>query len=84
MLQPEELLEQAHLVIYRLERISADSVWAHRSSGHRGALLRWVEDFENRDPSQAADGSAVDLITLENLIHIAYDILEKAALEKFR
>ena len=84
MLRPEELLEQAHLVIYRLERISADSVWAHRSSGHRGALLRWVEDFENRDPSQTADGSAVDLIMLENLIQIAYDILEKAALEKFR
>jgi len=84
MLRPEELLEQAHLVIYRLERISADSVWAHRSSGHRGALLRWVEDFENRDPSQAADGSAVDLIMLQYLIRIAYDILEKAALEKFR
>lgn len=84
MLGPEELLEQAHLVIYRLERISANSVWAHRSSGHRGALLRWVEDFENRDPSQAAFGSAVDLITLENLIRMAYDILEKAALEKFR
>jgi hypothetical protein len=84
MHQTEQLLEQAKLVIYRLERISADSVWAHRSSGQRGALLKWVESFEKGEQSQATGEDVADLITLENLIRAGYEILEKAALERFR
>ena len=30
----------------RLERISADSVWAHRASGVRGSLLRLLDEGE--------------------------------------
>ena len=84
MRQAEQLLEQAKLVIYRLERISADSVWAHRSSGQRGALLKWVEAFEKGEQSQAPGEDFSDLTTLENLIRTGYEILEKAALERFR
>jgi len=84
MRQAEQLLEEAKLVIYRLERISADSVWAHRSSGQRGALLKWVESFEKGEPPQAAGEEFADLIALENLIRAGYEILEKAALERFR
>ena len=35
------------LLLSRLERISADSVWAHRASGIRGALIRQLESTEN-------------------------------------
>lgn len=34
----------------RLERISADSVWAHRASGVRGSLLRMLEEGERGHP----------------------------------
>lgn len=34
----------------RLERISADSVWAHRASGVRGSLLRLLEEEEKGHP----------------------------------
>jgi hypothetical protein len=41
----------------RLERLSADSHWAHRASGLRGALLRSLDDLAARpqlDPLHAA------------------------------
>jgi hypothetical protein len=55
----------------RLERISADSVWAHRASGVRGALLRQIEKEEKNLPSDAAE--------LRILIALGFRILEKAA-----
>jgi hypothetical protein len=47
MNEQDELLEQARMLIARLERVSVDSIWARRSSGVRGALLKWVERLEN-------------------------------------
>jgi hypothetical protein len=41
-------LDQAQQLIQRLERISADSVWAHRSSGYRGSLLKWIDQAEKK------------------------------------
>ena len=35
-------VDLARQLASRLERLSADSVWAHRASGVRGALLRWL------------------------------------------
>jgi hypothetical protein len=84
MLKQEELLEAAQLLIYRLERISADSIWARRSSGHRGALLKWVEDFEKSSQTQEIDAASIDLLTLENLIRVGYEFLENAARERLR
>src|SRR5687768_5616984 len=41
---PEEKI--VYLLLARLERISADSYWAHRASGVRGALIRIMEESE--------------------------------------
>jgi hypothetical protein len=84
MSNQEELLEEARLLIYRLERISADSIWARRSSGHRGALLKWVEDFEIKDQKQKIDAGSIDLSSLEDLILTGYMYLENAARERLR
>jgi hypothetical protein len=84
MLKQEELLETAQLLIYRLERISADSIWARRSSGHRGAMLKWVEDFEKRGQTKEIDADSIDLLTIENLIRTGYEFLENAARERLR
>jgi hypothetical protein len=62
--------ELARVLITRLERLSADSYWAHRASGVRGSLLRWVED-DRRDVRRGKD-----------LIKYGFDVLEKAAREK--
>ncbi len=77
------LLDQAQLLIQRLERISADSVWAHRSSGNRGALLRWVEQLEaqNNPVANKISLTAGDFQRLQCLIEASFDLLEKAAKE---
>ena len=71
----ERLLDQARLVLARLERLSADSIWAHRASGMRGSLLRCVEDFETggKEKEQAA--------RLAELVRQGTTILENAARE---
>lgn len=84
MRKKEELLEEAELLIYRLERISADSIWARRSSGHRGALLKWVEAFKKENQTQEIDADSIDLLTLEDLIRTGYEFLENAARERLR
>ena len=63
-------IELARVLIARLERLSADSYWAHRASGIRGSLLRWEED-RDRDAGEGGD-----------LIKSGFEILEKAAREK--
>ena len=84
MREREELLEQAELLIYRLERISADSIWARRASGHRGALLKWVEGLRKKAPSKEIDEDSIDLSIIENLIITGYVLLENAARELLR
>jgi hypothetical protein len=59
------------LLLSRLERISADSYWAHRASGVRGSLLKVVD---------AAVPSQND--NFEMLVKMGFDILEAAAREK--
>lgn len=62
------------LLLERLERIPADSVWAHRASGLRGSLLAIVErlqvDQQVEDPE------------MKRLIAYGFQILEHAAREK--
>lgn len=66
----EHQKELAALLISRMERLSADSYWAHQASGLRGSLLRWVERGEG-DAEQVA-----------GLITSGFEVLEKAAKEK--
>ena len=58
----------------RLERISADSVWAHRASGVRGSLLRLLEEGEK--------GLPPDPKTLSLVVTRALYILTQAARQK--
>jgi hypothetical protein len=77
-------VEWARFLVAKLERLSADSIWAHRASGLRGALLRAIEEFDQY--SAAADlsgeGSGGQRSEqLDRLIAAGFDILEKAASE---
>lgn len=77
----EPLISQAKQLLDRLERISADSSFAHRSSGLRGSLLRWL-DQTNTSPSTSQGQekqNAGDLLRLRSLLAASYEILEEAA-----
>jgi len=63
-----------HLLIARLERLSADSLWAHRASGVKGSLLRMMAKSEKGCPVRQVD--------LNQTIELGFSILEKAAKEK--
>lgn len=69
----DEQIQSMQFLLSRLERISADSVVAHRASGVRGAMLRALEQLErgNSLPDQG-------LIRLNNA---GYRLLQKAARE---
>lgn len=67
--QPD--LKLIRILTDRLERISADSVWAHRASGVRGALLRILD--------QAHDTYPPDPNVIADAITTAFRILEGAA-----
>jgi len=75
----DDLFDQARLLIARLERISVDSIWARRSSGLRGALLKWVESAD-QDVPRLSEKEAQEL---QNLLRLGFDFIEKAAREKF-
>jgi hypothetical protein len=51
------LSRQAKTLLDRLERLSADSKWAHRASGYRGSLIRSLANLEqgNPDPTKIED-----------------------------
>ena len=75
-----ELIETANQLASRLERLSADSRWAHRASGLRGSLFRCLVDVErdfklNRVPDQGR----LDQLTF--LIDRGYYMLNQAARE---
>lgn len=69
----EELIRSLKFLLARLERISADSVVAHRASGVRGAMLRALDRYERgQSPSDPE---------LKRLIDVGYLLLQKAAKE---
>ena len=79
----DRILEQANFLIERLERISADSIWAHRSSGLRGTILQLIEEWESAKgiiDSESADHS-LRYKRMTGLIETGFIILEKAARE---
>jgi len=63
-------LDIIQILLARLERISVDSVWAHRASGIRGALLRIHQQMQvgiNNSEKR-----------IENLIDEGFYILNKS------
>lgn len=67
----EQRLYQARLLVQRLERLSADSVWAHRASGVRASLHKALTRLDD------GEGDA----ELDSLIEMGFDVLHKAAQE---
>lgn len=72
----EEPLRTLRFLLARLERISADSVTAHRASGIRGAMWRELERLERGETGSNGN--------LKRLIENGYLLLEQAAEEKVR
>ena len=70
----EKTFSLAKLLLDRLERISADSIWAHRASGVKGSLLKALEKFEEGEAEQADEA--------ERMMGMGFFILEQAAKEK--
>ena len=64
------------LLLARLERISADSIWAHRASGVRGALFKALDTLEH--------GGTVSRSKLEALTSTGFHILEEVLKENAR
>jgi hypothetical protein len=78
----EARLAQARQMLQRLERVSVDSVWAHRSSGFRGSLLKWIDWAErqnvpNPDLERIVDG----LARFDKLYEAGQRLLVEAARE---
>ena len=67
--------ELAILLLSRLERLSADSYWAHQASGLRGSLLRVLEEAE------FATKKGGTMPELSGLIHRGFELLERGARE---
>jgi hypothetical protein len=76
----KSILPLLELLITRLERLSADSTWAHRASGLRGSLLRYQEKA-TKSPGSDIILTAQEMDRLERLMQAGFSILEKAALE---
>lgn len=74
----ERQLDLARLLVYRLERLSADSFWAHRASGLRGSLLLALERLEGAGQSGSSQAAQRQL---EILMRQAFTILANAARE---
>lgn len=76
------ILSQAGKAIDFLERLSADSPWAHRGSGYRGAMLRHMEAIREFElASKDSQSEKVLLDRLQILVDASFDLLEKAAME---
>lgn len=65
-----ELIER---LVDRLERLSADSMYAHQASGLRGSLYRYIERIDN--------GAEINLVDLNQLVELGFMILKYAARE---
>lgn len=64
---------QLHFLIARLERLSADSIWAHRASGVRRSLVRALENLQAGRPYPPEQ--------LQPLLDEGYRLLAEAARE---
>lgn len=72
-------LDQARMITQRLERLSADSAWAHIASGYRGSFLRLIDRLEQLADVEGA--APEDIRGLDFLIDKGFDLLARAARE---
>ena len=61
------------MLVERLARLSADSIWARRASGLRASIDKTVCRIETGQP--------IDFEQFEQLIILGFEMLEKAAEE---
>jgi hypothetical protein len=66
-------LTRAKLLVERLARLSADSIWARRGSGLRASIDKAVGQVES--------GKKIDLEHFDHLIALGFEMLRKAAAE---
>lgn len=69
----QSYLELLKRLVDRLERLSADSTYAHQASGLRGTFLRYIERFEA--------GEEINIAELDWLVEYGFEILRLAAKE---
>lgn len=67
--------KQIIILINRLERLSADSIWSHRACGLRGSLMEYMEKLDVNNSEKSSD-------YLESILDQGYYVLEQAV--KFR
>jgi gamma-glutamyl-gamma-aminobutyrate hydrolase PuuD len=88
MIDPETQLEQARQLTSRLERLSADSIWARRASGYRASLLKSISRIEvlNNQLAQQEKEEEIEqaLEHLDGLLLQGQKILELAARDLIR
>lgn len=66
----------ARQLLARLERLSADSRPAHKASGLRGSLLKYLAEYDRLEQS---DDHQEGLERLEEMIQHGYALVEQAA-----
>jgi hypothetical protein len=74
IIMDKEPLSLLRLLLARLERISADSYWAHRASGVRGSLIKLAEQIDT--------GASISPKELSERMEMGFIIMEQAALKK--
>jgi len=73
MTDREKQMLQARILVDRLARLSADSIWARRASGLRASIDKSLHRMEA--------GKAIDEDHFDHLISLGFEMLEKAAEE---
>ncbi|MDR3577663.1 MAG: hypothetical protein P4L50_27675 [Anaerolineaceae bacterium] len=74
-------IDYARMLISRLERLSVDSHWAHRSSGLRGSILRALDELEIAVRQGELHQVEAERRHLKDLIDLGAEILKKGARE---
>ena len=78
----DQNLELINMLLARLERLSADSYWAHQASGIRGSLLKYVEAEAMKKSAHITKSISDRENEAADLIELGFEVLEKAAREK--
>lgn len=78
-------ISEARTLVARLERLSADSYWAHQASGLRGALLRSIALYESWQANSGNQALEINqAANLDRLMGRSFEILVRAAREMHR
>lgn len=72
-------LDQARMIVQRLERLSADSSWARIASGYRGSMLKIIDQLDHTPDLENAPEEDVRL--LDFVIDKGFELLTRAARE---